>query len=155
MGKSSDGLAHAAVNHGKDIAWPRMNGKGAISSLLSGFVLGSTRFIFEVLDKSHHFPSPMLRWMLDMNFLHYAIFMFIVCSGVMVAVSLATPAPSRAKLVGLTFATAGMKMDTVPVSPASDISFTAIPESHRQHNINLAMSGLLLLTVCGLWIYFR
>src|SRR5438270_3299484 len=33
------------------ILWPRMNGKGAISSLLSGFVLGSTRFIFEVLDK--------------------------------------------------------------------------------------------------------
>lgn len=137
------------------ITWPRMNGKGAISSLLSGFVLGSTRFIFEVLDKSHHFDSPAIRWMLGMNFLHYAIFMFIVCAAVMVVVSLATPAPEPSKLAGLTFATAGMKMDTMPVSGESNLRIAAIPESRSQHTINLAMSAVLLLTVCGLWIYFR
>jgi len=30
---------------------PRLNGQGAISSLLVGFVLGASRFVFEVLDK--------------------------------------------------------------------------------------------------------
>jgi len=34
------------------ILWPRLNGQGAISSLLTGFVLGAVRFLFEVLDKS-------------------------------------------------------------------------------------------------------
>jgi len=134
------------------ILWPRMNGKGAISSLLSGFVLGSTRFIFEVLDKSRHFESPAIRWLLGMNFLHYAIFMFVICAGVMVAVSLATPAPDWSRLAGLTFATAQAKLETVPVS--GDVPKPR-PESRRQHYINLAMSGLLLLTVCSLWIYFR
>src|SRR3954469_11438115 len=134
------------------ILWPRMNSKGAISSLLSGFVLGSTRFIFEVLDKSQHFQAPAIRWLLDMNFLHYAIFMFVVCAAIMVVVSLATPAPEPSKLAGLTFATARAKMDTTPVSGQNNARITAVPESRRQHNINLAMSALLLATVCSLWI---
>src|SRR5437773_3964053 len=43
------------------ILWPRMNGQGAISSLLTGFVLGAARFIFEVLDKTHHYKSGAIR----------------------------------------------------------------------------------------------
>ena len=31
------------------ILWPRLNGQGAITSLLTGFVLGATRFILEML----------------------------------------------------------------------------------------------------------
>ena len=69
------------------ILWTRVNGQGAISSLLAGFVLGATRFIFEVLDKSRHYDSGAIRWLVDMNFLHYAIFMFVVCTAVLVGVS--------------------------------------------------------------------
>jgi len=57
------------------ILWPRLNGQGAISSLLTGFVLGAVRFVFEVLDKSRHYDSRAIRWLVDMNFLHYAIVM--------------------------------------------------------------------------------
>src|SRR6202007_2082198 len=59
------------------ILWPRLNGTGAISSLLVGFVLGAVRFIFEVLDKTRHYGSDAIRWLVDMNFLHYAILMFV------------------------------------------------------------------------------
>jgi len=62
------------------ILWPRLNGQGAISSLLVGFVLGASRFVFEVLDKKAQYKSGAIRWLVDMNFLHYAIFMFVVCS---------------------------------------------------------------------------
>src|SRR2546427_12683972 len=34
------------------ILWTRVNGTGAITTLMSGFVLGSARFVCEVLDKS-------------------------------------------------------------------------------------------------------
>src|ERR1700687_6376024 len=47
------------------ILWPRVNGEGAISSLLVGFVMGAVRFIFEVLDKTSHYTSPALRWLVD------------------------------------------------------------------------------------------
>jgi SSS family solute:Na+ symporter len=137
------------------ILWPRLNGAGAISSLLAGFVLGATRFILELVDRAgvSHFSASAVRWLIDMNFLHYAIFMFVVCSIVLVGVSLMTPAPDRQKLAGLTFATVDDKIETVAVGgppmrkPAK--------ETPTEHAINIALSLLLLGTVIGLWIYFR
>jgi SSS family solute:Na+ symporter len=86
-----------------------------------------------------------------MNFLHYAIFMFVVCSAVLVAVSLATPAPDRKRLGGLTFATVDDKIETTNAvrlhKPAKETPF--------EHRLNVALSTLLVATVVGLWIYFR
>ena len=137
------------------ILWPRLNGAGAISSLLAGFVLGATRFILELIDRAgvSHFTSSAVRWLIDMNFLHYAIFMFVICSIVLIGVSLMTPAPERKKLAGLTFATVDDKIETFAVGgppmrkPAK--------ETPREHAVNIAFSLLLLGTVIGLWIYFR
>ena len=136
------------------ILWPRLNGAGAITSLLTGFVLGATRFILELADRAGgQFTSPMARWFIDMNFLHYAIFMFVVCSIVLVGVSLVTPAPDRQKLAGLTFATVDDKIETMAVGgppmrkPAK--------ETPAEHAVNIAFSLLLVGTVIGLWIYFR
>src|ERR1041385_7652888 len=49
------------------ILWPRLNGSGAITSLLTGFVLGAIRFILELADRTgSHFQSPAIRWLIDM-----------------------------------------------------------------------------------------
>lgn len=132
------------------ILWPRVNGQGAISSLLTGFVLGALRFVFEVLDKTRHYDSGAIRWLVDMNFLHYAIFMFVACTVVLVGVSFMYPAPERKKLAGLTFATVGEKMDIVGVERPS-----LARETRAEHLINVALTCLLLAVVIGLWIYFR
>jgi SSS family solute:Na+ symporter len=137
------------------ILWPRLNGTGAISSLLTGFVLGATRFVLEIVDRAGggRFASPAVRWLIDMNFLHYAIFMFVVCSIVLIVVSHMTPAPDRKRLAGLTFATVDDKIETIAVGgppmrkPAH--------ETPMEHAINIVFSLLLLGTVVGLWIYFR
>jgi SSS family solute:Na+ symporter len=132
------------------ILWPRLNGQGAISSLLVGFVLGAVRFIFEVLDKSRHYQSGALRGLVDMNFLHYAVLMFVVCTIVLVAVSMWYPAPERKKIAGLTFATVDEKLDTTAVE-----SQHMQRETRREHLVNLAFTAILLVTVIGLWIHFR
>jgi solute:Na+ symporter, SSS family len=137
------------------ILWPRLNGSGAITSLLTGFVLGAARFILELADRAGggQLESTSVGWLIKMNFLHYAIFMFVICSLVLVGVSLVTPAPDRGKLAGLTFATVDDKIETVAVGgppmrkPAK--------ETPMEHAINIAFSLLLLGTVIGLWIYFR
>src|SRR6267142_2461603 len=132
------------------ILWPRLNGQGAISSLLSGFVLGAVRFVFEVLDKSRHYDSGAIRWLVDMNFLHYAIVMFVVCTAVLIGVSMMYPAPERKKIAGLTFATVGDKLDT------TDASMPHLQrETPTERLFNLAFTGVLIATVVGLWIYFR
>src|SRR2546428_6667710 len=136
------------------ILWPRVNGSGAIASLLTGFVMGATRFVLEIADRgtSGHFESPVVRWIIDMNFLHYAIFMFVVCSLVLIAVSLMTPAPDRRKLAGLTFATVDEKMDTVAVGTPQ---FKPAKETALERRLNIVFSLGLVATVVGLWIYFR
>jgi SSS family solute:Na+ symporter len=132
------------------ILWPRLNGQGAISSLLVGFVLGAVRFVLEVLDKTAHYQSPAIRRLIDMNFLHYSIVMFVACALVLVGVSMLFPAPDRKKIAGLTFATVDEKLDTVDVKTAH-----LQRETRREHTVNLAFTYLLLATVLGLWIYFR
>ena len=137
------------------ILWPRLNGSGAITSLLTGFVLGATRFILELADRAGggQLEATTVGWLIKMNFLHYAIFMFVVCSIVLVGVSLATPAPDRKKLAGLTFATVDDKIETVAVG--GQPMRKPAKETPAEHAINIAFSLLLLGTVVGLWIYFR
>jgi SSS family solute:Na+ symporter len=132
------------------ILWTRMNGQGAISSLLVGFVLGTVRFVLEVLDKTAHYASPAIRMLVDVNFLHYAIFMFVICTLVLIAVSLLFPAPDRQKLAGLTFATVNEKMDTVSVA-----SLHLKRETPLERKFNIAFTAVLLAILTVLWIHFR
>jgi SSS family solute:Na+ symporter len=132
------------------ILWPRLNGQGAISSLLTGFVLGSVRFVLEVLDKTRHYESSALRRLVDINFLHYAILMFVVCSVVLIGVSMLYPAPERKKIAGLTFATVDEKLDTINLETPH-----LRRETRTERAVNLAFTVLLLATVIGLWIHFR
>src|SRR5215467_4061166 len=132
------------------ILWPRMNGQGAICSLLAGFVMGAGRFIFEVLDKSAHYQSGFLRWLVDMNFLHYSILMFVVCALILIVVSMMYPAPDRKKLSGLTFATVDDKIETAAVEAPHLARETA-----TERRMNIVFTCVLLALVLGLWIYFR
>jgi SSS family solute:Na+ symporter len=140
------------------ILWPRLNGAGALSSLLTGFALGAFRFVMELKERAsgEHLTSGLAAWLVNMNFLHYAIFMFVVCSCVLIAVSLATKAPERKSLVGLTFATIGQKLDFQPAgASAEQRAYVPLPETAIEHRLNVAFSALLVLSVVGLWIYFR
>jgi len=87
----------------------------------------------------------------DMNFLHYAVLMFVVCAIVLIAVSMMYPAPERKKIAGLTFATVGDKLETTDVKEAPHLK----RETPAEHRVNLAFTLVLIATVFGLWIYFR
>lgn len=82
------------------IFWKRVNSQGALAALLTGFVLGMTRLVLEL--NRGLVGEGWLGWFTTMNFLHFAIFLFVVCASVLVLVSLATPAPDAAKVEGLT-----------------------------------------------------
>jgi hypothetical protein len=60
------------------------------------------------------------------------------------------PAPEKAKIAGLTFATVDQKLATVDANTPH-----LQRETPREHRINLAFTGLLLATVIVLWIHFR
>lgn len=136
------------------VFWKRINGQGAIASLLVGFLLGAARFLLEVV-----YAGEALTGLMDlyvrMNFLHFAIFMFAVCLAVLIVVSLLTPAPAADKVSGLTFQTIAGKVAQDEVETASILEAPAEPETRSQNRINLAFASILILTMISLWIYFR
>ena len=74
------------------IFFKQINGKGALASLWAGFVLGIGRLImeFSIGSGAMETPGGILGALVNMNFLHYAIFLFVVCASIMVFVSLIT-----------------------------------------------------------------
>ena len=119
------------------VLWRRVNAHGAIAALITGFVLGMGRLVVEI---SQPLQKGVLEVYADINFLHFAIILFVICSAVLVVVSLLTPPPEEEKVAGLTFATQ---------EPA-----TAQESDSRWRRTDLKLSLLLLVCVGLVWIYF-
>jgi solute:Na+ symporter, SSS family len=129
------------------VAWKRVNAKGALASLGTGFVLGVGRLVLE-LDKAS--LDGALLWYASINFLHFAILLFAICTAVLVIVSLATPAEPRERLAGLTFATAN-EGSGVPGGPGDELS-RSDPAWRRK---DFWFSVVLVVCVALVWLCFR
>ena len=78
----------------------RVNNYGAISSLTFGFILGMGRFILLLFKP---FESTLINIFLEINFLHFALLLFITCSLILLLVSYMTKPPDLDKTNGLTY----------------------------------------------------
>jgi SSS family solute:Na+ symporter len=125
------------------VFWKRVNSAGAIASLATGFVLGAARLILELTKGA---TSGMLYWYADINFLHFAVFLFAICTGVLITVSLLTPSQPDEKLAGLTFATTG---DGTPEAKQG------LDPSPRWRRRDVLLSILLVIAVAMVWLTFR
>jgi SSS family solute:Na+ symporter len=135
------------------VFWKRINGEGAIVSLLLGFALGAIRFILEVVYAGST-PGGFLGLYVGINFLHFAVLMFVICVVTMVIISLLTPAPKPAKVNGLTFQTIHEKIAHGADESISAMEVPAEEETPIQKRVNMAFALLLIATVISLWIYF-
>jgi len=122
------------------VLFPRLNGKGALAALWTGFVLGFARLVLE-LDKSHLTPGSLTYWYADINFLHFAALLFVLCSLILVVVSIMTPPPTPEHVADLTVQT---------VAPSA-----AVEVAPRERSFEIALSVLLVAIIGALWIVFR
>ena len=119
------------------ILWRRVNARGAMAALLGGAALGVVRLVAE-LNK-----ASLSGWMLayaEINFLHFAVLLFVTCTVILVVVSLTAPAPSSAQLAGLTFATTPPRADDA--------------NTRGDRRTDAMVSGLVVLGVAAVWWYF-
>ncbi len=118
------------------IAWKRANAKGAIASLLTGFVLGMGRLAAELLKS--RLGDGILYTFATVNFLHFAFMLFVLCSAVLILVSVFTEHLPDEQIRGLTFQTVEGEVRTVD----------------RVNLQNIVLSVLLVALVGAVWIYF-
>jgi solute:Na+ symporter, SSS family len=114
--------------------WSRLNAAGALAALLVGFVMGMLRLVAE-LNKAR--LDGWLFAYADINFLHFAAFLFIACAAILIGVSFSSPAPTPEQLDGLSF-------QTIPAPPPRASVWSR----------ELVLSGVLLCAVGAIWLYF-
>jgi SSS family solute:Na+ symporter len=121
------------------VLWPRGNAKGAMAALLTGFVLGAARLLLE-LNRDALGGSGLLYSYATINFLHFAVLLFTICTLVLLVVSLATAPPPTEKTDGLTFATTAKVIESAEVE--------------RGRMIDMVLSiGVALLVVAEWWFF--
>jgi solute:Na+ symporter, SSS family len=126
------------------ILWPRANSRAAIVVLWSGFILGGLRFVLEILHKNDPFQNAFIKYMIEMNFLHFAMVLFAISLMMIFLISISTERPAQEKLDGLTF------------KYAANIAVTEEykKESKEWRKHNLIATGVLVAFLVTLWIVF-
>lgn len=120
------------------IASRRVNATGALAALITGAVLGLARLVAE-LNK-----SSLEGWLYayaDINFLHFAAILFVVCAVVLVVVSLLTAPPPRERTEGLTMGGAVLR--------------SAGAQAPAWRRTDMVLTAGLILAVAAVWLYFR
>ena len=83
-----------------------INARGAIVALWTGFVLGISRLVTEFLSNEGIitvYDGSLIDFLLDINFLHFALFLFLICAGILMLVSKLTTPQSMEVLRTVTF----------------------------------------------------
>ena len=119
------------------ILWKRINAKGAVAALFTGFAIGMTRLTLEINKGA--LPDGLIKRLVEINFLHFGVIIFIVCSLIMVIVSLLTQPLPEKKLEGLTFQT--------PKADAKEVDQGSLA-------LTISLSVLLCIILVSVWVYF-
>lgn len=113
------------------VFWRKANAMAARYALITGAVLGSLRLVLEMFRDS---LSGFWYWYSTINFLHFALFLFVLCSAILVARSLYQPLKEAYGMEALWRGRA--------------------ESSGSNERINLMLSAGLLLLLALLWLYF-
>jgi SSS family solute:Na+ symporter len=126
----------------------RLNAKGCLSALITGFVLGAFRLVIDtpVTLKLAGFESGYgvgsFLWIVNnIYFQYYSLLIFVVSAAVLIGVSYATEAPPAAQLAGLTYATVSEDQQRVTRSSWS--------------KWDVVSSGVVLALIVAAYLYFN
>jgi SSS family solute:Na+ symporter len=125
------------------VFFKRMNAKGCLATLVTGFIMGLFRLAVDTPVKlaGAVYTEGSFFWIVNnIFFQYYSLLIFLVCAGVMVAVSYGTSPPPYEKISGLTYGT--------------------LTEEHRKTSRSswtrgdVITSVLVLLLILGAYLYF-
>ena len=122
----------------------RLNAKGCLAALITGFVMGLFRLAIDTpvkLVDGFAYTEGSFLWVINnIFFQYYSLIIFIVCVVVMIVVSKLTEAPSYDKISGLTFGTTSEED-----RQSSRASWT---------RLDVVASALVLILIVAAYLYF-
>jgi SSS family solute:Na+ symporter len=119
------------------VFYKRINGKGAITTMVVGFIIGLLKLTLEMMKDDLTGP---LHAFATINFLYFCIYLFLFSIALLIIVSLLTPAPDQEHIRGLTFATT-----VAEDKAASRASWNAT---------DVWLSAIVVLIIISIFIYF-
>lgn len=121
----------------------RMNGRTAIITLVLMETIGIGRLILEILEKNGVQLYPFFSWMLEVNFLHFSLFLFILSTTMILLLNLRNSKETNTFSIQL--------RNTFKESAAEiQFSFRQAVRLHRP-SFNFILSAVILITIAGLW----
>jgi len=121
----------------------RMNGTTAIITLVLMETIGIGRLILEILEKNGVQLYPFFSWMLEVNFLHFSLFLFILSTTMILLLNLRNSRETNTFSIQL--------RNTFKESAAEiQFSFRQAVRLHRP-SFNFILSAVILITIAGLW----
>jgi len=122
----------------------RLNAKGCLAALITGFAMGLFRLAVDTPVKLGDFAyqSGSFLWIINNTFFqYYSLLIFLVCAIVMIVVSYMTEAPAYANLNGLTYGT---------------LSDKDREESRSSWTIGDVISSVLVIAIIiAVYLFFR
>jgi SSS family solute:Na+ symporter len=122
----------------------RLNSKGCLAALITGFGMGLFRLAIDTpvkLIENFSYDQGSFLWVINnIFFQYYSLLIFLVSTAVMIIVSYLTPEPSYAKISGLTFST--------------------LTEEHRKVSrstwsvIDILTSAVVIALILAAYLYF-
>lgn len=119
------------------IFWKRVNGRGALAALITGLVVGAFRLVIEIQNKSGTISNEYLQYFATINFLNFAVLLFILSSIVLIATSMLTEKPAEEKLYGLIYSRISERDESI------------------WRKVNIVFSVILVIILIWLWYTFR
>jgi SSS family solute:Na+ symporter len=126
------------------VFWKRLNAKGCLWALITGFIMGILRLAVDTpvkLIQGFQYPEGSFLWIVNnIFFQYYSMIILLVSAGVMVVVSHMSAAPDYGKIGGLTYATR-----TEKDRRASRASWAAI---------DVVLTLIILALILAAYLYF-
>ncbi len=121
----------------------RSNAKSAIWTLIIGESIGVFRLLLELFVNSNIITNPLAVYITKINFLYFAIFLFLVSASIMITISLLSEENKRSKTKSIYYLLPDSLKDI-----RFDLSNTA---TVRDCKTNIVMSVFIFLVIIGLW----
>lgn len=121
------------------LLFKKISAKAAFATLIIGEVIGLSRFATDLLINLGYVNHPFLIAYSSINFLHFAVFLFLVCTTLLFSINYVTHKKNISEISNLNYSL----RESIQEIP----SFNKI----RNSRTSFVMSGFILLIIIGVW----